>query len=116
MTLVPEGRRFRLQTAVLFTAEVTGAGDAHHLVGKVKDLAQVAALGGEHVADSVVLGDHAYSVVEGLVGEPLGTVAAERADAEPASPERSTDEKGGEARPSADVDLLARFLLESTKT
>ena len=60
------GRRFRLSSAVHFIAEVAGTEDAHGLVGKVKTLEQVQALGGEHYADSVILGDNAYQVDRGL--------------------------------------------------
>jgi hypothetical protein len=40
-------------------------------VGRVKDLEQVAALNGEHCAESVIIGDHAYDVIEGFLGEPM---------------------------------------------
>src|SRR5690606_31491535 len=70
MTMHPEGRRFQLRTAVRFLSEITESGDPDQLVGKVKDLEQLASLGGEHCADSVLLGDSAYQVIEGFVGEP----------------------------------------------
>jgi hypothetical protein len=66
----PERRRFSLTTAVRFTAEVTGSEDTHQLVGRVKDVAQLAELGAEHYATSVILGDNAYEVVEGFTGAP----------------------------------------------
>jgi hypothetical protein len=71
MTFNPEGQRFRLQGAVRFLSEVAGGGDAKDLVGKVKTKAQLGQLGGEQCADSVVLGEDAYQVVEGFVGVPL---------------------------------------------
>jgi hypothetical protein len=40
------------------------------------------ALGGEHVSDSVILGDTAYEVKEGFLGTPSG-VAEEAADGDP---------------------------------
>lgn len=61
----------RLQSALLFTEEVAEGNDGHNLVGKVKTLDAVTAMDGEHFADSVVLGDHAYQVVEGFLGEVL---------------------------------------------
>lgn len=61
----------RLQSALLFTEEVAEGNDGHDLVGKVKTLEAVTAMDGEHFADSVVLGDHAYQVVEGFLGEVL---------------------------------------------
>lgn len=69
------GQRFRLREGVRFLAEVSGAPDAHALVGKVKDLEQLAALQGEHMADSVILGDNAYQVQPGFVGLALPEVA-----------------------------------------
>jgi hypothetical protein len=71
LTVAPEGRRFQLASALRFVAEVAENSDPHDLVGKVKTLEQVSAIGGEHCADSVVLGDNAYQVVEGFLGEPL---------------------------------------------
>lgn len=111
MTLRPEGQRFRLKTAVRFLEEVAGGGDEPALVGKVKDLDQLGELGGEHCADSVVLGDNAYQVVEGFVGEPMfqhqptptGSSLAAAAQAAVGESDRSSGE----------IDLLARFFLSS---
>lgn len=76
-TLFLDGQAFTLETAVRFMDEVAGGGDATRLIGRVQTLDQVAALGGEHCADSVVLGDNAYQVVEGfLAGPELGGPAA----------------------------------------
>ena len=107
LTLQPEGQRFRLQTAVRFLSEVAGGGDAHALVGKVKDLAQITALGGDYSSGSVVLDPDAYEVLEGFVGEPVHDTAL------------SGDSLAGAARaaigePSTgEIDLLARFFLQS---
>jgi hypothetical protein len=65
------GQKFRLITGVRFMSEVTGQQDAPALVGKVKDVEQLAQLKAEHLHDSVVLGDNAYLVQEGFVGTPL---------------------------------------------
>jgi hypothetical protein len=56
LTIASNGRHVTLVGAVHFVAEVAGAEDHHGLVGK---------------ADSVILGDNAYQVVEGFLGEPL---------------------------------------------
>jgi hypothetical protein len=74
LTITPEGRRFLLTSAVRFTAEVAEGRDPNDLVGKVKDLDQVRALSGEHSANSVIIGDNAYDVIEGFLGEPLPTL------------------------------------------
>jgi hypothetical protein len=74
LTTTPEGRRLRVESALRFVAEVGGGADPLGLVGKVKTLEQVQALSGEHCADSVIIGDCAYQVVEGFVGELLSSV------------------------------------------
>lgn len=65
------GHQFELREGVRFLAEVTGQADLHGLVGKVKELEALVSLGGEHMADSVLLGDNAYQVQTGFVGRPL---------------------------------------------
>ncbi len=107
MTLNPEGQRFQLKTALHFVREVAGGGDGAGLVGKVKDLEQVVTLGGEHYADSVILGDDAYEVVEGFVGEPLHEVASGNSLA------AATRAAVGEGPGTGEIDLLARFFLGS---
>lgn len=79
LTIAPGGRRFRLVSALRFMTEVAGADDAHALLGKVKSIEDVLAMSGEHYADSVVLGDNAYSVIEGFLGQPLPPTAGRRA-------------------------------------
>ena len=108
LTLTAEGQRFHLRSAVRFLREVAGGGDVTGLVGKVKDVEQLRALGGEHYADSVVLEQNAYEVVEGFVGEPLMDVDATVASGDTlAAAARAAigDEPG-----TGDIDLLARFL------
>jgi len=74
------GRRFRLREGLRFLSEVTGTPDAHQLVGRVKDLDQLSALHGEHMADSVIVGENAYQVQQGFVGVVIAPEA--RADAQ----------------------------------
>jgi hypothetical protein len=104
----PEGQRFALTTAVLFREEVTGEPDAHDLLGRVKDLEQLAALGAEHYADSVLLGENAYQVVEGFAGTPLREETP--ADATGHSLSAAARAATGERGSSGEIDLLARFL------
>lgn len=66
-TLFVDGQAFALESAVRFTSEVAGGSDEHSLIGRVKTMAQVESLGGEHCAASVVLGDNAYEVIEGFL-------------------------------------------------
>lgn len=65
------GHRFKLKTAVHVLDEIAGGGDAAGLIGTVRDVEAIAALGGEHVSDSLILNDSAYTVVEGFLGEPI---------------------------------------------
>lgn len=96
LTILPDDRRFDLKTAVLFEREVTEAGDPHELLGKVKDLEQIAELGGDYSAGTVILGDEAYEVTDGFVGE------AQTGDLLPA-----LESIAPAARPRTDPDLSA---------
>jgi hypothetical protein len=109
LTLQPEGQQFRLQTAVRFLSEVAGGGDAHSLIGKVKDLGQITALGGDYSSGSVVLDPDAYEVLEGFVGEPLHDTATVISGDSLAGATRAAM---GEP-PTGEIDLLARFFLQS---
>ena len=71
LTASPEARHFALESAVRITAEVASGEDANGLVGKVKTLEQLAALGAEHAPGSLIFGDNAYEVVDGFLGELL---------------------------------------------
>lgn len=65
------GMQLRLTSALRFMEEVAEGTDPNDLVGKVKTLADVTALSGEHCADSVIVGDNAYQVIEGFVCDPV---------------------------------------------
>ena len=102
MKLLPDGQRFQLKTAVRFMTEVAGGGDEAKLVGKVKDLDQIAELSGDYSSGSVVLGDNAYEVLEGFVGEPMK-------DSKFIAPASSG------ATDKSDVDLLAKLFMQSNR-
>jgi hypothetical protein len=106
MITKPEGQRFTLTTAVLFKAEVTGAEDEHELVGRVKDLGQLTELGAEHYADSVILKDNAYQVVEGFAGSPIIEDQVATGHSLATAARAALGERAG----SGEIDLLARFL------
>lgn len=84
-------------SAVHFTKLVSGE-DVHALVGRVKTDAQIAALGGEQMADTVIMGDSAYEVVPGFITEAQAPPAAK------------VDPKKKASSPEAD--LLAAFILD----
>jgi hypothetical protein len=126
LTLVAEARTVQLRPAVRFTGLVGGGDDVNKLVGKVKSLEQLRALGAEHYMDSVIHGDVAYQVVEGFLGDlspqpapardPV-TVVSGAAVADPtqhasAPPGAEPDTTSDEAAVSPDdVDALNRLFL-----
>ncbi len=76
-TLFIDGCPFQLVGAVRFVSEVAGGGDSPGLVGRVKSLEQLQALGGEHCAGSVILGDNAYEIIDGFLAAPEVTAQVE---------------------------------------
>lgn len=113
MTTLPDRRAFCLKTAVLFQNELTGAGDAPDLIGRVKDLDQLTALGGDYSAGSVIVGDLAYEVAEGFVGEPLpDELGIVRAPSGPHDLAAAMQRATGAGDGASEVDLLARLFLE----
>lgn len=125
LTMVAEQQSFRIQTGVLFTSEVTGQGDAALLVGKVKDLEQLAALGADYSAGSVILGDNAYEVLEGFLGEPefvakpslppsattISSVAATSAESSGGDLAAAMRQATGDVGGGDELALLARFFV-----
>jgi hypothetical protein len=109
MMLLPEKHRFTLETAVLFKSEVTGAGDPHSLLGRVKDIEQIAALGGDYSSGSVIIGDLAYEVVEGLAGMPIDPKESQPNPDDDLT--EATRRAAGTERP-AELDTLAKLFLE----
>ena len=84
-------------TAVHFVKLVSG-NDSGQLVGRVKTMSQLDALGAEHMMDSVILGETAYEVTPGYIAEVAAPAAAKGSDKKkPNSPE---------------ADLLAAFILD----
>jgi hypothetical protein len=118
LTILAEGRRYELAEAVRVLREVSGAGDAHGLVGRVKLRSALEQLGAEIVESSMLLGDAAYDVDPGWVGTPVGSFADHvGSDAR----KRARSDRLGSTRPMAsdsderseprtDEDMLARFL------
>lgn len=66
---IPNGPRFQLTGGVLFRSEVASGQDDLSLCGKTKTVEEVVALGGELITGSVLIGDHAYEVADGFLGE-----------------------------------------------
>ncbi|NOJ80072.1 hypothetical protein [Myxococcus xanthus] len=89
------GVAFPLTPAVHFVQLVSGE-DTQGLVARVKTEEQLARLGAEQMADSVLVGDNAYEVVPGYVAE----VAA-----------GAPRPEGADKKPDSEEDLLAAFIL-----
>ena len=110
------GRRYALEPAVRFLRVAGGGDDPGGLVARVKTLAQVRELGGEPMADSVVMGEIAYEVEPGFLAEASAVEAAARAaptpDATPAAPGHRELPRDLEDR-RREAEALARFLLDN---
>lgn len=94
LCLLKEQRSYTLTPAVRFMALVAGD-DSQQLLTKIRTLQKLEEMGGEHMSDSVIMGDTAYTVQEGFIGVVL-------ADAEVASVAESTGpHQLGETAPAA---------------
>ena len=111
LTILEEGRKYRLAEAVHVVREVTGAGDPHELVGRVKSVQYLMELGAELVESSMILGENAYDVVPGWLGSPIGTFAEHVAS--PARTSARMKRTAPVEEPRTDEDLLARFLVKN---
>jgi len=108
LILLADGRRYKVEEAVRVVTEVTGASDAHKIVGKVKPKRALAEIGAELLENSMILGDNAYDVVPGWMGAANCTIADHLL-----SPERMKargDRTDIGAGPKTDEELLTRFL------
>jgi len=107
LTILAAGRRYRLAEAVRIVRDVTGGGDPHELLGRVKARVYLEQLGAELVETSMLLGDAAYDVEPGWVGVPTAPFAEYLAsDAH----KRAKEARGGKtADPKTDEELLTRF-------
>ena len=103
LTILAEGRKYRIAEAVRVLREVTGFSDQNDLVGKVKSNLFLQELGAELLQDSMIIGDNAYDVIPGWLCAP--TVPWEQHQKTRASAEFGEE-------PRTDEDLLAKFLLK----
>jgi|SRR5690349_13298386 len=71
LNLTELGRSFRILPAVRFLGVAGGDPDPHELVGLVKSEEELAGMGADHMASSVIYVDTAYEVQQGFVGDPL---------------------------------------------
>jgi hypothetical protein len=108
LTVLAEGRRYKLTDAVRVTREVSGGEDPHDLVGRAKPKAYLEGIGAEIVETSMLLGEHAYDIVPGWLGVPVGGFA-EHAVSEARAKARAGAADPG---PTSDEALLASLTSE----
>jgi hypothetical protein len=97
-----DGRKYRIVEAVRVMAELSGGGDAHDLVGRVKTVPFLSELGAELLDTSMVIGDLAYDVVPGFIGTPVGSFEQHRTSGQMPTPVEAQ----------SDEELLAQFLIQ----
>jgi hypothetical protein len=71
MTLADDGRSFKILPAVRFLRVAGEATDPNDLVNTVQDERALDEMGADHYMYSVILGETAYDVQPGFVGEPI---------------------------------------------
>ncbi len=96
--VVSEGKTSHPVAPAVHFQKLLSGEDVQGLLGRVKTSAQLADLKAEHFADSCIVGETAYEVVEGYVTEVIATAPTKaEAKKKSASPE---------------ADLLAAFILD----
>jgi hypothetical protein len=111
LTIKAEARRYRILEAARIVSEVSGLADANELLGKVKTRAYLTELGAALLETSMVLGDHAYDVVPGFVGAPVGTFDEHLVARSPAAGPASSADRPRGMSPSSDEDILVTYLI-----
>jgi len=109
------GRRFQVNEAVRFLEELTGLPDDARLIGKVKSIADLSILGGEQMADSVILNDNAYRVQQGFVGTLIPAVAASSVGAAPGERAAAPAARSEQGPNSQTIVALQKFFLNNVK-
>jgi hypothetical protein len=71
LTLLSDGKRYRIAEALRILREVGGGEDPKNLVGRVKTRAYLEQLGAEIVHASMLLGESAYDIEPGWLGIPM---------------------------------------------
>lgn len=95
LLLRDEGRRYAISEAFHVFRDATGTSKSD-LLGTVKTKEQLDQIGAEVFEASMILGDDAFDVVPGFVGEPVGVAEPKRPNTDGTEPEE---------------DLLVQFLI-----
>lgn len=111
LTILAEGRRYRVAEAVHVLREVTGQLDQNDIVGKVKSKLFLEELGAEILEQSMIIGDNAYDVTQGWLGAPTSAWTEHVTSIERQKARASQSNEFPSAEPKTDEDLLARYLL-----
>ena len=97
--VVTENKASHAVTPAVHFEKLVSGNDTGQLVGRVKTMAQLDALGAEHMMDSVILGETAYQVTPGYIADvPAPAPVAKGGDKKKAT--------------SPEADLLAAFILD----
>jgi hypothetical protein len=107
LTILGEGRRYRIAEAVRVLREVGGVPDVNDVVGRVKSKVFFEELGAEIFEGSMIIGENAYDVTTGWLGAPTTSFSDHVATRHSSAAGEFT------AEPRTDEDLLARFLLKT---
>jgi hypothetical protein len=117
LTILGEGRRYRIAEAVHVLREVSGTPDVNDIVGKVKSRVFFEELGAEVFESSMIIGENAYDVNTGWLGAPTSSFTDHIAMRHPAGlgplPQHPGASDEFTAEPRTDEDLLARYLLKN---
>lgn len=110
LTLKAERKRYRLVEGVRVLSELSGSGDPYEITGKVKTVAFVTELGAELLGESMLIGDNAYEVVPGWLGQPSRYEPTSMPAKPPAVPSVPAGPAPGSPPSTTDEELLAKFL------
>lgn len=86
MTLSDDGRSFRIRPAVRFLRVAGSDEDPNQLLETVRDESSLDAMGADHYMYSVILGEIAYDVQPGFLGEPIPRGSEGFLDGSPTGP------------------------------
>ena len=108
LILLAEGRHYKVEEAVRIVTEVTGANDDRKIIGRVKPRRALDEIGAELLENSMILGDNAYDVVPGWMGEATSSFADYLLSPERMSARGDRTDIG--TGPKNDEELLQRFI------
>jgi len=111
LTILSEGRKYRLTEAAHILRDATGESDAFDLVGRVKSVAFLTELGAEILDNSMIVGDSAYDIETGFMGVPVGTFAEHVSNPVAREAEHVSDHSAETSEPGSDEELLGQFLM-----